>query len=123
MKTTRILTLLLVLNAICYRTMFAQSPSFFRSDLDTGLHLSGGLVVGDFNRDGKPDLLIGVFPPSGIYLLLGTGDGTFGAPSQVFSGLSNGLAAADVNGDGKLDVLFTGTNAEVWVLLGNGDGT
>jgi hypothetical protein len=123
MKTTRTLMLLSILSAMCYHTMFAQSPSFSRSDVDTGLHLSGGVVVGDFNGDGKPDLLIGVFPPSGIYLLLGNGNGTFGAPSQVFSCLSNGLAAADVNGDGKLDVLFTGTNAEVWVLLGNGDGT
>jgi hypothetical protein len=57
MKTTRTLMLLSILSAMCYRTMFAQSPSFSRSDVDTGLHLSGAVVVGDFNGDGKPDLL------------------------------------------------------------------
>jgi len=118
MKTVRILTLLSVLSAICYRTMFAQSASFSRSDIDTGLSLSGGVVVGDFNSDGKPDLLIGVYPPLGIDLLIGNGDGTFKAPSLVSSGLCCGLAAADVNGDGKLDIIFTGG-----VFLGNGDGT
>jgi len=117
----RFVTVLVVASAT--HVALAQSVSFSRSDIDTGLPLSGGVVVGDFNGDGKPDLLIGVFPPSGIYLLPGNGDGTFGAPSQVFAGLSNGLAAADVNADGKLDVLFTATDAEVWVLLGNGDGT
>lgn len=123
MKSIRILTLFSVLSVICCRAMFAQSPSFSRSDIDTGLPLSGGIVVGDFNGDGKPDLLIGVYPPSSIYLLPGNGDGTFGEPSQVFSGLSIGLSGADVNADGKLDVLFTGPDSELWVLLGGGDGT
>jgi Bacterial Ig-like domain (group 3)/FG-GAP-like repeat len=120
MTTLRILTFLSLLSAVSYRTVFAQSASFSVSDIDTGLSLSGPVAVGDFNSDGKPDLLVGVYPPLGIHLLIGNGDGTFNAPSLIPSsfGLCCGLAAADVNGDRKLDIIFNGG-----VLLGNGNGT
>jgi FG-GAP-like repeat len=55
-----------------------------------------------------------------VHVLLGNGDGTFGAPI-VSAGGSNVIAAADFNGDGKLDLVTA--RAGVSVLLGNGDGT
>jgi|SRR5208337_5223369 len=33
------------------------------------------------------------------------------------------IAAADFNSDGKLDVVTCGNANNIWVLLGNGDGT
>lgn len=76
----------------------------------------GPLFVGDFNGDGKPDLLCA----QGV-LALGNGDGTFKAGSP-FSGVA--LAAADFNGDGKPDLLEETQNSDTFsVLLGNGDGT
>jgi len=83
--------------------------------------------VGDFNRDGKLDL-IGI---SGTQLafLQGNGDGTFQAPSTFYpvqAGGQNGtIVAADLNGDDKLDLItlqYPPTNTFT-VLLGNGDGT
>jgi hypothetical protein len=77
------------------------------------------LAVGDFNGDGKPDVVAGV--SSGTSVLLGNGDGTFQAARNSALTLGSYIAAADVNGDGKLDLL---TNYDgVSVLLGNGDGT
>ena len=84
------------------------------------------LIVGDFNGDGKPDLVTDDENEHTI-VLLGNGDGTFtAAPSITTPGLGFPYLAGDFNGDGKLDLLVeTGTdqgNGAV-VLLGNGDGT
>ena len=72
-------------------------------------------VVGDFNGDGKPDVMITMTPYStntgAIYLFLGNGDGTLqpgvslDTPPQAY-----GLAAGDFNGDGKLDFAVTNTS-------------
>jgi hypothetical protein len=83
------------------------------------------ITVGDFNGDGKPDIVVWDSPY--ISVLLGKGDGTFGPPSdnKSFSG-ARWLAVADFNNDGKADVLVTGafgTGYNIGVLLGNGDGT
>lgn len=109
--------------------------------------LAGGsvplsVVSGDFNGDGKPDLIVAFSPsdntqPGGIAVLLGNGDGTFQTPLNITlpgpiiqqivgSASSAALAVADFNGDGKLDIATAINGADsnqVAVLLGNGDGT
>ncbi len=81
-----------------------------------------GLVSGDLDGDGAPDLLLGheSGPPT---LLLGLGDGSFG-PEQALSITTAGepLALADLDGDGNLDALIDAAGAlEVWPGKGNGD--
>jgi hypothetical protein len=67
------------------------------------------LLVGDFNRDGKLDVLdltveLYVSSPADSALLLGQRDGSLGAPQyfplQMFSG-----SLIDINGDGALDMV------------------
>jgi len=85
---------------------------------------AAGIVSGDFNNDGYPDLAIS--DDSGtIQIFLGSGDGTFttGASIRPFvsggSGLGVSLATADFNGDGNLDLVVNGH----YILIGKGDGT
>jgi hypothetical protein len=97
----------------------AQSQSFFFSPpLYPG---AGVTATGDFNGDGKPDLVT-----ADGTLLLGNWDGTFrlGTPLTVGNAILNSIAVADFNGDGKPDVLFTSSSdTNLHVFLGNGDGT
>ena len=113
--------------------------------LDTSTFASLGiLATGDFNHDGKLDLLAASANAStsasasqNLTIFLGNGDGTFrqGQTIGFGSGLPVGerpasIFTGDFNKDGKLDVLVwvydnvEGTqNHNVYEFLGNGDGT
>src|SRR6202048_3535540 len=80
------------------------------------------IAVGDFNRDGIPDLAVA---NGGIQVLFGNGDGTFLAGHSFAAGAgANSIVASDFNGDGILDLAVASLSAgRVSVLLGNGDGT
>jgi hypothetical protein len=87
----------------------------------------GAMVTADFNNDGHLDLATSNYDPTtrsrGVSVLLGDGQGGFGAPRQSAGGASGGaLAAGDFNNDGNLD-LATSHDYAVRVRLGNGDGT
>src|SRR5262249_9634446 len=74
-----------------------------------------------FNVDGKADLAVGY--SSGLSVLLGNGNGTFGAASPVTAGGGvDHIAVADLNGDTFPDLAVVNTSKGT-VVLGNGDGT
>jgi hypothetical protein len=84
------------------------------------------VAVGDFNHDGKPDLVTANFGSGNVSVLLGNGDGTFQtAVSYGAGGFDpDSVAVGDFNGDGKLDLAVANeASNNVGVLLGNGDGT
>jgi hypothetical protein len=85
------------------------------------------IASGDFNGDGKQDLIFAMGSGSAAYLL-GNGDGTFGAPENL-SGTVQQLTVGDFNRDGYSDVAyFTPSlssnpgNPGVVVLLGGSGG-
>ena len=89
------------------------------------------VAVGDFNGDGRQDLAVTLYGDGSgntLAVLLGNGDGTFGAP--LIFGVGPGpvsSAVADFNGDGIQDLAVANWDRNVGhtvsVLLGNGDGT
>ena len=106
------------------RAATAQGVSFVTSrDFPVG-QVPSSVVVGDFNGDGKLDIVTGNQFSSTISVLLGKGDGTFQPAASYATGASpNTVFTGDFNGDGKLDILTVNGDSTVSVLLGNGDGT
>lgn len=95
-----------------------QAPSTYA----TGSYPSF-IATGDFNGDGKLDLVTANLADSSLSLLLGNGDGTFKtATNMAASDSPRWVAVADFNHDGK-DDLAVATNRSILVYLGNGDGT
>jgi large repetitive protein len=82
----------------------------------------GGLVIADFNGDGKLDFAVGDNVLNMLRVFLGNGDGTFRAgPETPVPPQVNSLAVADFNGDGLLDVAVG--SSTIQILLGKGDGS
>jgi len=82
--------------------------------------------VGDFNGDGKIDIVSANTidsVESTVNIVLGNGDGTFGpATSFDCAYRPDSLSVADINGDGNLDVVTTSLSGSISILLGNGQG-
>jgi uncharacterized repeat protein (TIGR01451 family) len=89
------------------------------------------VAIARFNADAFPDLVVSNNGTNTVSVLLGNGDGTFGAPVTFNTGTGpEGLAVGDLNNDGFQDIVVTNYNAgqpaggnNVSVLLGNGNGT
>src|SRR3984885_9478426 len=94
---------------------------------DTSNTQSDGLVAGDFNHDGHPDLAVQNYTGQNVGVLINDGTGNFLAPvnyalSAPYS--YQGIATADLNGDGNLDLVVPLNNQPaIAILLGNANGT
>jgi hypothetical protein len=85
---------------------------------------SWSVAVGDFNRDGKQDLVTANSTSNTVSVLIGNGDGSFRAPTVFAVGnWVSSVAVGDFNGDGRQDlVTANGWSNTVSVLLGDGNG-
>ena len=81
-----------------------------------------GIGTGDFDRDGKLDMMVA--NAFSVQVMLGNGDGTFRAGANYNNGEENyGVTVADFNADHLLDVAVGVRDRGVGMFLGNGDGT
>ena len=118
--------------------MLGNGDGTFRAKTDFPIGAqTQAVAAGDFNSDGRMDLVVTLNSPQvSLALLTGTGTGTFNAPTFFpnTSGFdSPAIVATELNGDGRLDLVVMHTIAcftapcrsarSITVLLGNGNGT
>ena len=85
-----------------------------------------GIVALDVDGDADMDLVNCNHLDNNLSLMINSGSGVFGAPSDFEGGVLGeyGLAAGDMDGDGIADLVVAGRDGNhVACLLGNGDGT
>jgi hypothetical protein len=80
-----------------------------------------GLVVGDFDRDGHPDLALTSLTESSFGVYLSQADGTYLRRDQPTLARPRALATADLDGDGLLDVVVLASDT-LQVFYGRADG-
>ena len=113
-------------------TTSTPTLAFVKTDFTVGEYPEA-LAEGDFNGDGKPDLVVANYASSTVSVLLGNGDGTFQPHVDYATGEGPyGVVVADFNNDGKLDLAVVNTGCPLYgvcgspsfsIFLGNGDGT
>jgi len=83
------------------------------------------MASGDFNGDGKSDVIVVNSQDRTLSVLLGNGDGAFKSPQTIeLEGVFPfSIDSGDINGDGNLDIAVVDrANHTISVLLGIGEG-
>jgi hypothetical protein len=110
--------------------MFGRSDGSFdtkkRFSIGGATNLNAhSVATGDFNADGKADVVITVGDLNAVAVFTGNGDATFEPQTNYGVGANpRSVKVADLNTDGKQDlVVANGNSDDVSIRLGNGDGT
>lgn len=95
-------------------TTYFLAPESFPAPL-----LTNELLVGDFNRDRRPDL-IAAHEFGNLGILLGQASGGFAPSGTAETPELRALTTGDFNGNGDLDLAFA--TGSLFIYLGTGDG-
>lgn len=83
------------------------------------------IATGDFNSDGRVDIVVALAGQNKFGFMAGNGDGLFGSPVTFATGVEpTGICAVDLNGDSKLDIAVTNkADNTLSIFFGNGAGS
>ncbi|MFF2555417.1 FG-GAP repeat domain-containing protein [Nocardia sp. NPDC058058] len=82
------------------------------------------IAHGDFDGDGRVDLVVTDECGFGIQLLRGHGDGAFDDPRYLPTGVApDAVSAVDLDADGKLDLIVSNALGDIVILYGDGSGS
>ena len=82
------------------------------------------LRTGDYNGDGKADMIVYNSQTALAYIGMSVGDGTFAFQSLFWSPGYDYVEPQDINGDGKVDVLlYNSVTGTEYTGLSNANGT
>ena len=111
--------ILTVTNPLCSTGIFTTSGDFLSLPQN-----NRAIALGDFNNDGKQDLVTAYNTNNSLQIRIGNGTGMFNALTTVNAGFiaASAVVVADFNGDGNQD-LATANTSYVGIRLGNGNGT
>jgi hypothetical protein len=93
-------------------------------DADLARHTKIQFSAGDFNGDGRPDM-VSREPDGSLLLLPGLGGNKLGTPVRIGSGwnaFNLVLGNGDFNGDGKSDIIARTSDGGLWLYPGSGTG-
>ncbi|NLF26067.1 MAG: hypothetical protein GX589_10485, partial [Deltaproteobacteria bacterium] len=103
---------------------FGERTTFQLGDSSNG---NKDVTLGDLNGDGVLDIVSANHELSKLSVLIGNGDGTFGARTHLSAGnFPTSVVLGDLNGDSILDlvtVVGTSSTSSATVRIGKGDGT
>src|SRR5688500_18102800 len=106
---------------------FSNGNGTFIGSNTTTLTLNGPVIniqVGDFNSDGNRDIIAISNNTNELFVLLGTGTGSFNTTSTILNNVPVSLVTTDFNNDNKMDIaIANGTVNSVSILLGAGTGS
>jgi hypothetical protein len=85
-----------------------------------------GVAAGDFNGDGKLDLVTDSWAENKVTVVLGDGHGSFSSPGTQFAVGKmpyQRVRVSDINGDGNADIITTNLEGDnVTILISDGRG-
>ena len=120
--------LFMLLSTGCARGGGSPQQSLFAPASGSPIAIScgpGTIAVGDLNKDGKPDVIVGCEQTRTLTVLVGTGGGAFRVSNPIpLPDAPGNIALGDVNGDGNPDAAIDSHDSYgVVLMLGDGKGS